>query len=279
MGEALAIYARQHGRTVAAPATIGYCIKALAPFWAERTVDEVKGETCRLYAKKRGVKPATARRELGVLNAALRYCHSEGYLSTQPRPVTLPTADPPRDRWLTRQEAAALLRAAGRFPHLRRYILIALYTGSRSSVIRKLQWTPNFDGGHVDLDAGVLYRQSATARRTNKRAPAARIPRKLLNHLRRWRRMGGTRQWVVEYNGARMQKSPQNSWRRSVEAAGIAYTRPHDLRHTALTWMMQRGALPADVCSLAGITLAELERTYLHHSPNHQKSAVDALGG
>lgn len=294
VADALAIYGAAR-REVAAPKTIGFCIKALLPFWGDKPVSAVKGETCRRYVKERRVAAGTSRRELGVLGAALRYCEAEGYLVHAPR-VTLPPVSPPRERWLTRSEAARLLRAARPWPHIARFILLGLYTGSRSGVIRRLQWLPNTEGGHVDLERGVLYRQSATERRTKKRAPAARIPRKLLNHLRRWRRMGDTRQWIVEWDGAPLSKSPQKSWRRARAAANETEAHraelagreprplgrdvvPHALRHTAITWMLQRGAKPSDVSALAGVTLAELERTYMHHSPDHQKSALDALGG
>ena len=53
----------------------------------------------------------TVRRELGVLRAAVNYAHRSGRI-TRPVAVELPERPEPRERWLTRKEAAALIRAA-----------------------------------------------------------------------------------------------------------------------------------------------------------------------
>ena len=45
------------------------------------------------------------RKELGTLAAAINHCHAEGYITAAPR-VRLPAKPAPRDRWLTRDEAA-----------------------------------------------------------------------------------------------------------------------------------------------------------------------------
>ncbi len=277
VADILATYAQEHGESVKAPATLGYNIQALLPFWGKLTVDKIRGETCRRYARERGVSSGTVRRELGTLRSAIRHCHREGYLTETPA-VWLPEQSAPRQRWLTRSEAARLLQAARRWPHLQRFILIGLYTASRSGVIRNLQWLPNNEGGHVDLERGVMYRKPVMAQQTRKRATPVRIPRKLLNHMRRWSEDWG--RWVVEFNGKPMLKTPQNSWRQAREAAGLdAAVIPHVLRHSAITWMCQSGAPIHEICSFAAVTAAEMERTYIHHHPRHQSGALKAFGG
>ena len=76
------------------------------------------------------VKPATARRELETLGAAINYCHKQGYLIYVPR-VSLQKKAKGRTRWLSRNNPQ-LLWAARHVPHLRIFILIGLYTGTRS---------------------------------------------------------------------------------------------------------------------------------------------------
>src|SRR5262245_51803352 len=76
-----------------------------------------------------------------------------------------PPKEPSRVRWLTRQEAARLLRSA-KAPHLRRFLLIGLYTGMRSQAILGLSWMPSTSSGWVDLQSEVLYRRGETVRRT-----------------------------------------------------------------------------------------------------------------
>lgn len=206
VGEVLTIYAEEYAPTVADPARIGYALDALLPFWSALKVSHVKGETCRRYASSRKkvvrrdpetrepveyapVSPATIRRELGAMQAAINYAHREGYLTSAPV-VTLPEKSEPKDRWLTRSEAARLLWAAYRghkAGHLARFILIGLYTGTRKDAITRMGFTANTHGGWFDLDRGIMYRKSEDERTTKKRRTPAPIPRQLLAHLRRWR--------------------------------------------------------------------------------------------
>ena len=111
-----------------------------------------------LWQGTRPRTPGKIRRELGTLAAAINYCHAEGYL-TVARKVRLPAKPPSRDRWLTRDEAARLLRAAYRNPkaqHLARFVLVALHTGTRSDAIMHLQFVPNTQGGWVNTEAGMM---------------------------------------------------------------------------------------------------------------------------
>lgn len=276
VADLLVLYAEQHVPHVAAPKRILFAIDALLPFWGARKVADIKGETCRLYVKQREAADSTARYELSQLNSAIRFAHREGFL-VDPPAVTKPRAAPPRNRWLTRSEAARLLWAARRNDRLTRYILIGLYTGTRSSAILGLQWVPNMTGGHVDLERGLMFRRSAAKRQTSKRQTPVRLPRKLLLHLRRWR--GTTRQWIIERNG-HSTSHLYHAWRAACASADLGRdVIPHAMRHTAITWAMQSGARPVDASSFFGVTLAELERTYLHHHPDHQKSVTDAFGG
>ena len=82
----------------------------------------------------------------------------------------------------------------------------------------------------------------------------------------------------MEWRGAPI-KSVKRSWNDARQRAGLGPdVVPHILRHTAITHAMQNRAKINDVCSLFGITMRELERTYLHHHPDHQQSALEALG-
>lgn len=286
IGDALSIYAREHAVTVAAPERIGYAIEALAAFWGNLTVADVKGETCRRYARSRvrhfkdgtcaPISAGTVRRELNVLQAALNHCAREGYLTAAPR-VSLPKSPPPRDRWLTRDEAARLLWAAWRSPkgkHLARFILVALYSGTRKDAILRLGFMPNTGGGWIDVDNGVLHRRGEGERETKKRRPPMRLPRQLLAHCRRWRAMGDL--WVVSYGGQRV-GDVQTAFEGARNAAGLPDVSPHVLKHTAITWAMQRGMRLDDAAQYFGTSRETIMRTYWHHSPDYQAEAVAVM--
>jgi hypothetical protein len=105
-------YAAERGPKVVAPARIGCAVDALTPFWQDRVVADVTPQTCGAYERYRSARSAgTVRRELGVLRAAINLAHKNGTI-TRPVAVQLPERPQPRDRWLTRTEAARLISAA-----------------------------------------------------------------------------------------------------------------------------------------------------------------------
>jgi hypothetical protein len=209
----LSIYGEEHAMHVAAPQTIGYAMDALLEFWGDRKVSAVTGAACRAYARARITKfgkpasPETIRRELNVLQVAINYCFKEEKLPSLAQ-VVLPASPPPKERWLTRQEAAWLIRGAknliadGR--HLGDFIPHGLYTGSRKSTIVAMHIdTPSVSGGHVDTVLGLLYRKPMGKVMTNKRQGTAKLPPRYMAHLRRQAKSG--RKYIVEdYKGRRV---------------------------------------------------------------------------
>ena len=276
VAEVLDVYGAERAPLTKSAERIGYAIAALVPILGSLPVANLTGAVCRLYEKSRGVALGTARKELGTLQAAINYCYAEGYL-TAPRKVSLPAKPPPRDRWLTRDEAARLIRAAYRNPksrHLARFILIAIYTGSRSSAILGLRFVRHTHGGWIDTERGLIYRRAEGTAETKKRQPPVPVPPKLLAHLLRWERMGA--RWAVEIEGQRV-GSVKRAWATALAEAGIEHATRHDLRHTAITWAMQCGADKFSAAGFFGLTMDQLEATYAHHHPDHLRSAVEAM--
>ena len=276
VADCLDLYGNEHAPTCKDPVRIAYAMKAVLPVLGPLPLSSVNGTTTRLYERTRGRSAATSRKELGVLQAAINFCHTEGYL-TAPVKVKLPAKTPPRDRWLTRDEAAKLLRAAWRNPkskHLARFILIALYTGSRSEAILSLQFMPNTQGGHADTERGLMFRRSMGETETKKRTPTIPIPRQLLAHLRRWERDGS--RYVVHVDGCRV-GHVKSAWKSALDKCGIDHCTRHDLRHTAITWAMQNRVDKWAASGYFGVSLDVLEGVYGHHHPDYMQSAVRAM--
>lgn len=242
---------------------------------------------CRAYAERRG---PVARRELEDLRAAVNHARQEGRLAV-PVALALPERRETRQRWLTRGEAARLLLAAWRLRqswkgqgtgratarHLARFILVALYTGSRAGVICGASWQPAPGRGHVDLAAGVFLRAADGARRTKKRAPPIPLPERLLAHLRRWHDRGISRVAVVEWNGRPVTRVDK-AFRSARRAAGLGDdVVAHTLRHTAATWGMQTGEDLWRLARYLGMTVETLERVYGHHHPQHLRRAAESI--
>jgi integrase len=231
------------------------------------------------------------RRELEDLRAAINYAHEAGFLSAVVK-FKLPEKSTPRDRWLTRQEAARLLKAArcmrqswngevtdrATGHHLVRFILVALYTGTRSGAVCSASLVPAIGRGRVDLEHGIFTRRPPGTKinRKNKNSNPVRLPPRLLAHLRRWHRMGLMKTAIVEWNGQPV-KRIKKSFATACRIAGLTGVTPHTLRHTATTWLLQRDVSKEQVAAFIGLTRDMLERVYGHHSPDHQEGAVNAL--
>ena len=185
---------------------------ALTDFFEGNSVADVTPQTCARYAEKRGRSAGTVRRELGVLRAAINYAHKNGRI-TRPVAVELPDRPEPRDRWLTRKEAAGLIRAA-RTPQARLYmplfILIGLYTGRRKEAILSLRWP------QVDLEARTINFEIAGRKRTNKKRGIVPIPPRLLPHLRRAE--ARDRSWLCAARQRRAHQGHQEGLRGSLRA-------------------------------------------------------------
>jgi integrase len=165
--------------------------------------------------------------------------------------------------------------------HLARFILIGLYTGTRSAAISSA--SPYRDKGRsfVDLEAGIFYRLAEGQRITNKRQPPVPLPPRLLAHLRRWQSMGLFKTFFVEWNGEKT-ASVKTAFASADRLAGLDESQgritPHVLRHTAATWLMQAGVDRWEAAGFLGMSVELIEKVYGHHHPDHLSKAAGAIG-
>lgn len=330
--EVLALYAQERAPQLKAdPKSTAGFIAHLGRWWGDKMVGDVKRSTCKAYVAHRTgedirhgstgrkVSDQTARRELETLSAAIGYWHGEDALSTRPK-VTLPEKpDSPRDA-LTRAQAALLLRAAlghrkdaeGRWTrlgksaqanraHLRRFILIGLYTGTRHAVMTKLLWEESPTQAWVDLERGMIYRRGKAEKESaTKRRPVVKLPPRLLAHMRRWRQADlalaarasearpapaalqshATHVSVLHHGGFPITGKIRRGFAACVADAGLPdEITPHWMRHTCATWLMEAGAEPWEAAGYTAMTTQVLEKHYGHHRPDHQAGAIRASGG
>ena len=193
IADVLLIYDADRGARQQNPAQFDRRLRRLNEFWGNKKLAEVTGESCREYARHRG-SCGGARRDLEDLRAAINYHAKEGFHRGIVR-VVLPEKGVPRDRWLTRKEAADLLRVCWRaretqtvhrgplkgqkiqtdkrpLRHLARFILIGLYTGTRAGAIASAR--------HISTRAAhslTLTTASSTAWRSDDAQPRSVNPR------------------------------------------------------------------------------------------------------
>lgn len=275
----------------------------LMDHFGEMTCNQVTG-ACKAYVKARTtgaighkpVKVSTARRELDTLGAALNFAWKTGKMD-RPVAVLKPEAKTKEARWLTRSEAARLLRGALGFApifdehgrlvgykrvaapqyHVARFILIALYTATRHAAVLGLRWDRAPDTGYVDFKENRIHRRGEDERQTRKRRDPCPIPERLLPHLLRWRRL--TVIGPCEYIGEAIQRQ-KTGFEAARERALLGKDiTPHTLKHTCITWMLQAGVPIWEVAGFASTSPKLIEKRYGHHCPGHMEKARVAFSG
>jgi integrase len=290
--------------------TIGMAVDEITPVWCAEYVEWRINQGDARGANMRGgtviprlLKTSTARNDLVVLDAAQRFAWKNRKL-THIVPITKPKVSEPRQRFLTKDEAARLLRAAlgwefrrqadGKWTpvqrhhnrinyHLARFILVGLYTGTRHDRIIRLHFVESLHNGWVDLENGILHRKGKAEPETNKRAPSVPVGDRLLAHMRRWYRCKS--RYVVEYGG-RPVRGVFDSFEAACRLAGLNYdgqevtdrVTPHVLRHSCATWMLLEGKSPYQVGRYIGMSAAMVERTYGHVTDDALRATANVIG-
>jgi integrase len=266
--------------------------------------------------KRRKISDQTARRHLEDLRSAIHAYHEEYKLSVVPK-IALPEKRQGRERWLLRSEASRLLGAALGFVwdndsgnwkrtaegrlfrrdkrtvtvrrSSARFILMGLYSARREETIRRTQWIATTTHPWMDIASWTYHGRGSDERKTNKRRPPAKVASRLRPHLERWHRLdtelstrlaSPVRFIIHRPDGSQYHEKIKTAWGSIVDDAGLgADVVRHILRHTAATWLMQRGTDPWQAAGWLAMTLEQLQANYGHHHPDFQEEAATAFGG
>jgi len=266
-------YLKERAPELANPRAVATQVQNLVTFWQDKTLDAIAEPACRAYGRWRNVSAGTWGNDLITLRAAIGHDYQHGRL-TRVVPVWTPPRPEPRDRVLSRSEIAALIRAARRSQwardHLPRFILLAYYLAGRKEAILSLRWA------QVDLDAGTVDLRRPGQAQTAKRRAYVHAPRRLVAHMRRWRRRGTPTGFVVTYHGGPVQ-DVRRGFSLAVRAAGLdGKVSPHVLRHSAAAHMAADGVdLKAISLYLGHTSVSTTERNYAHYSPLYTEQVAD----
>lgn len=231
--------------------------------------DQITREICREYRDMRyaaGRKANTVRKELEVVRAALNF-HKKGAQAV----FELPSPPPPKERYLSRGEARSLLKAARRFPHVRAFIALSLATAARQSALLELTWDRvDFDRRRISLALGDEDDENRKRRAT---VPMNRRAYRYLRVLR----AAATCEHVIEWGGHRV-LSIKKGFRAACFRAGIKGATPHILRHTAASWMAEKGVDMFRISRYLGHSDTKVtERRYAKLHPDFLSDAAEAL--
>jgi len=255
--------------------------RLLPAFGKELLVPDLRGNLIAQYERRRvgQVSAFTVRNELTVLRHLLRLAKRWGYLEQVPD-IELPKKPEDRQRYLEHEEIAKLLAACqpaskaypkgSRNPYLLAIVTLALNTGMRKAEILGLEW----ERVNLSTSAITLYR---TKNGKPRGVPINDAVYTALTDLERdpERRAGllFTRRDGAAWGEIR------TAFATALERAGIKGFRFHDLRHTAASHLVMRGASLNDVRELLGHSDLKMTQRYAHLSPAHLRQAVGLLDG
>lgn len=269
----------------------------LLDFFGTYTLDQITGALCRRYAAERLGKGKSnkgtgggAKRDLEDLRAAINHHAKEGLHRGVVR-VALPAKGQPRQRWMTRAEVAKLLwvcwttrevqegAKTDKRPlrHLCRFLLIAIYTGSRPGAVLSSAWDRGPGRAWMDVEGGTFHRLKEGARETDKRQPPVRLAPRLLAHLRRWKAKDGGQGYVITFAGEPI-RSMKVAMKRASKIAEIAPVTAYACRHTLATWLVAKGVPLWKVGQYIGTTEAMIQKHYAHHSPDYLDDVAQMIG-
>jgi integrase len=242
-------------------------------FGSTLQIRKLTGPVIVQYEKRRAgeVSAYTVSNELSVLRHMLRLAKQWGYVETVPE-IEMPRKPEGRLRYLEPDEIGKLLDACqeSRNPYLACIVTIAVHTGMRKGEILGLEW------GRMDLSSAriTLYQTK------NGKPRGVPINRAVYDALIALEAEPARRQGLL------FRKRDDRAWgqiRRAFETvltkAGIKAFRFHDLRHTAASHLIMRGASLKDVQEILGHSDLKMTQRYAHLSPAHLRAAVERLEG
>ncbi|ACP24486.1 putative phage integrase [Sinorhizobium fredii NGR234] len=239
---------------------------------------------------ERKFNPQAAVRYLDDLRAAVGVAHRKKlirHLVTVPSPKNYK----PRSAVFTRKQVADLIRAAWRkkgmafvdgkpvkevhiWRHMARFLLIAIYTGSRKGKVWRVSFADEKDRPWVKLrkvrtqDGGTRWRGTFfrlgddEQAHATKAAPEIEVPARLVAHFVRWRDLGMDYPCEdIQGHAGDPSKAMRKLFKEVLGDDSDAVI--HTLRHTAATWLVYRAELPlAAIAGYLGMSIETLVRRY-----------------
>lgn len=252
--------------------------RALGATFANRSWEQLTADDCRAYARARfekGIAPATVHTELSRLRSCLHWAAAERKIGYSPK-VWVPPAGKPRDRVLSPDEAAALIRAARAGDHHIGVFTVLLFaTGGRHSAITDLQWPQvDFERGIINLDADLPPDPMHKAWRKGRAAVVmSAMARAILEEAHQIR----TCDYVIEH-GSRRVKSCREGFRNAVTRAGLSDDiTPHVIRHTVASWANGKVQTAFTAQLLGHRDEATTRRVYTHADAESTRPVVEII--
>jgi integrase len=255
-------------------------LRILRSYFGQKRVREITHGDLKAFKRRRldAPKPngeartfASVNRTLALLRKMLNVALREHWIPYNPfgggDALISGAEERKRERIITRQEEARMLAACvGRRAHVRPLFVCALDTGMRSGEMFKLVWRD------VDFEARRIHIRAFNTKTMRERSVAmtARLERELRELWASSLKTADSTVFGVKTNFKR-------SWAALCKAAGVTGARPHDLRHTAATRLVQGGMPLPEVARILGHSSITTTYRYVNATEDTAKRAASIL--
>jgi integrase len=222
------------------------------------------------YRSGEGVRPASIRRELVILQAALNHNFKEERFPA-PFKIQMPAASAPLRRFLTKEEWARVMAQPMTY-RLRMFFRLAIHTGARARAIEELTWS------RVDFANGLIDYNVPGRRVTKKRRAVVPMSDELRRLLEAAYQRPDRDEFVIGRGPSGRTTSCYHLAKRAMRAAGIDErgVARHVCRKSFASWRLQAGQPIAKVAALIGDNATTCEKSYAFLLPEHLREAVNA---
>ena len=286
LGDALDRYLREVSPTKK-PTTASaerHKAKAVKNFFSDFSLAAISPDLVAEYRDTRledGKSPSTVRLELALLSHLFTIAIKEWRIGLTYNPVAnirKPSPGKGRDRRITLQEEKILIKACTDHsnPMLGWIVRTALHTGMRAGEIKSLTRQ------QVNLSKRVVLlteTKNGSARMVPLTQEATSVLHEALEHPIRpldtdlifWGEPGR--------DGKRRPYEFRPAWRRALQLAGITELRFHDLRHEAVSRLVEAGLGDQEVAAISGHKSMQMLRRYTHLRAEDLVGRLDEMMG
>ena len=238
----------------------------LSPYLREKLLTEIDRELMEHVAhslkRTRSLTDSRINRYMSLVRGVLNLAHREWGWLNLPTTLRFRPEQQKRVRWITKAEAAKLIKEAP--THLKGPIRFSLATGLRKKNVFGLTWD------QLDLARKTAWVYGDEAK--GKKDIPIPLNRAAMNAIPKER----THKNVFTFQG-RPFKPDRQSWINLCSRAGIENFRWHDLRHTWASHHVMSGTSLNELMELGGWSSIKMVLKYAHLSSDHLKNAANNI--
>jgi integrase len=254
-------------------------LETLVEYFGNLPIRDITQNDLAKFKQKRLKKPklngelrklASIHRELEVMRNCFHFAVEQGWLIRSPSFSGLinKNDEVKRERTLSVQEELKLLLAIKnpRRKHLTPLVLTALDTAMRRGELFQLRWSD------VDLDNNLIFVRATTTKTQTQRVVG--ITPRVKDELLKIHKLA-----VDDKNGLvfGITNTIKKAWKSACDEAGIENLRFHDLRHTAITRMVNEGLPSAEIMKTSGHTQMVTFQRYVNPTEDTARRNAERL--